>query len=67
MLNRKTKRIAKKNLKKVDKIINKLEPKVKNALSKDELSPKTRKTIESVMQDLKEFQEKDINKLLNKK
>ena len=65
MFNRRERRQTKKNLKKVNKIIDNLEPKINKALAKDDLSPKARQNIEEVFGELKGFRAKDSQEILS--
>lgn len=64
MFNRRERRQTKKNLKKVNKIIDNLEPKINKALAKDDLSPKARQNIEEIFGELKGFRAKDSQEIL---
>ena len=65
MFNRRERRQTKKNLKKVNKIIDNLEPKINKALAKDDLSPKARQNIEEIFGELKGFRAKDTQEILS--
>lgn len=65
MFNRRERRQTKKNLKKVNKIIDNLEPKINKALAKDDLSPKARQNIEEIFGELKGFRAKDSQEILS--